>query len=50
MNVQVCRHPSWGRCYESYGEDPKLVKSMTEIITGLQGQTPTAGEPYVAGQ
>ncbi|KAF3579692.1 hypothetical protein DY000_02031884 [Brassica cretica] len=42
--VAVCRDPRWGRCYESYSEDPKLVNLMTEsIMDGLQGNA-----PYVA--
>lgn len=51
--VQVCRDPRWGRCYESYSEDPKVVKEMTEIIVGLQGEIPSdsrKGVPYVNGQ
>lgn len=41
---QVCRDPRWGRCYESYSEDPKVVNMMTEsIMDGLQGNA-----PYVA--
>uniref|UniRef100_A0A0D6R511 beta-glucosidase n=1 Tax=Araucaria cunninghamii TaxID=56994 RepID=A0A0D6R511_ARACU len=51
--LAVCRDPRWGRCYESYSEDPVIVKAMTEIIFGLQGQPPantTKGTPYVAGQ
>ncbi|WJZ80128.1 hypothetical protein VitviT2T_000065 [Vitis vinifera] len=50
--IAVCRDPRWGRCYESYSEDPKIVKAMTTIITGLQGEIPTnsrAGMPYVGG-
>ncbi|KAJ7299654.1 hypothetical protein O6H91_Y185400 [Diphasiastrum complanatum] len=50
---QVSRDPRWGRCYESYGEDPDLVRSMTEIIIGLQGQLPeghTPGVPFIGGQ
>eukprot|EP01018_Ginkgo_biloba_P011701 Gb_05179 [translate_table: standard] len=50
---QVCRDPRWGRCYESYSEDPKIVKGMTEIIFGLQGQPPansTKGIPFIAGR
>jgi beta-glucosidase-like glycosyl hydrolase len=49
---QVCRDPRWGRCYESYGEDPKLVQNMTIIISGLQGDSPpgSAGRPYVGGR
>ncbi|KFK35444.1 hypothetical protein AALP_AA5G285000 [Arabis alpina] len=39
--VAVCRDPRWGRCYESYSEDPKVVNMMTEsIIDGLQGNAP----------
>ncbi|GLJ32813.1 hypothetical protein SUGI_0660770 [Cryptomeria japonica] len=51
--VAVCRDPRWGRCYESYSEDPAIVKGMTEIIFGLQGTPPanaTKGVPFVAGQ
>ncbi|XP_051134244.1 uncharacterized protein LOC127253624 [Andrographis paniculata] len=38
--VAVCRDPRWGRCYESYSEDHKIVEAMTEIIPGLQGDIP----------
>lgn len=50
--VQVCRDPRWGRCYESYSEDPSIVRAMTQIIPGLQGDPPKSqkGVPYVAGQ
>ncbi|XP_038985447.1 beta-glucosidase BoGH3B-like [Phoenix dactylifera] len=51
--VAVCRDPRWGRCYESYSEDPKVVEEMTEIIPGLQGDIPAnsrKGVPFVAGQ
>ncbi|ONH94278.1 hypothetical protein PRUPE_7G007600 [Prunus persica] len=47
-----CRDPRWGRCYESYSEDPKIVQAMTEIIPGLQGEIPAncrKGVPFVAG-
>lgn len=50
---QVCRDPRWGRCYESYSEDPKIVQAMTEIIPGLQGERHSdfpKGYPYVAGK
>lgn len=50
---QVCRDPRWGRCYESYSEDPKIVKLMTEIIQGLQGDIPAGsrkGIPFVDGK
>lgn len=50
--LQVCRDPRWGRCYESYSEDPQIVKQMTEIIPGLQGDLPInqKGIPYVGGK
>ncbi|EPS64616.1 hypothetical protein M569_10162, partial [Genlisea aurea] len=51
--IAVCRDPRWGRCFESYGEDPMVVRSMTEIIDGLQGEIPAnkkKGIPYVGGQ
>ncbi|KAG4989282.1 hypothetical protein JHK82_031612 [Glycine max] len=25
---KVCRDPRWGRCYESYSEDPKIVEAI----------------------
>ncbi|XP_021721273.1 uncharacterized protein LOC110688825 [Chenopodium quinoa] len=51
--IAVCRDPRWGRCYESYSEDPKIVQKMTEIIPGLQGEIPhnsRKGVPFVGGQ
>ncbi|XP_019197775.1 PREDICTED: uncharacterized protein LOC109191619 [Ipomoea nil] len=51
--LAVCRDPRWGRCYESYSEDVEIVKSMTEIIPGLQGDVPnnfSRGVPYVGGK
>ena len=33
----VTRDERWGRSYESFGEDPALVKSMETMIQGLQG-------------
>ncbi|KAL3644116.1 hypothetical protein CASFOL_012048 [Castilleja foliolosa] len=50
--IAVCRDPRWGRCYESYGEDTEVVRSMTEIISGLQGDIPNSlkGVPFLAGQ
>ncbi|GMP91822.1 hypothetical protein CsSME_00042333 [Camellia sinensis var. sinensis] len=52
--IAVCRDPRWGRCYESYSEDHKIVQQMTEIIPGLQGDLPTAnsqnGVPFVSGK
>ncbi|CAH9115469.1 unnamed protein product [Cuscuta epithymum] len=48
--IAVCRDPRWGRCYESYSEDHKIVQMMTEIIPGLQGDPPpnSLGFPFVA--
>ncbi|KFK26305.1 hypothetical protein AALP_AA8G230300 [Arabis alpina] len=50
--IAVCRDPRWGRCYESYSEDHRIVQQMTEIIPGLQGDLPTGqnGVPFVAGK
>ncbi|KAK6155315.1 hypothetical protein DH2020_009563 [Rehmannia glutinosa] len=51
--IAVCRDPRWGRCYESYSEDPQIVKEMTDIIFGLQGEIPPNGRkavPYVGGK
>nr|XP_027124556.1 uncharacterized protein LOC113741255 [Coffea arabica] len=51
--IAVCRDPRWGRCYESYSEDHKIVQAMTEIIPGLQGDVPAnfpKGIPYIAGR
>ncbi|PHU14419.1 hypothetical protein BC332_15624 [Capsicum chinense] len=50
--IAVCRDPRWGRCYESYSEDHKIVRTMTEIIPGLQGDLPAdsrKGVPFVGG-
>ncbi|OMO94445.1 hypothetical protein COLO4_16331 [Corchorus olitorius] len=51
--IAVCRDPRWGRCYESYSEDHKIVEEMTDIILGLQGDIPPGsrkGVPYVGGK
>ncbi|KAL1161420.1 hypothetical protein V6Z11_A07G132500 [Gossypium hirsutum] len=51
--IAVCRDPRWGRCYESYSEDHKIVQLMTEIIPGLQGDIPgnsKQGVPFVSGE
>ncbi|KAJ8439719.1 hypothetical protein Cgig2_009543 [Carnegiea gigantea] len=50
---QVCRDPRWGRCYESYSEDHTIVREMTDIIYGLQGEDPRGSHysfPYVGGR
>ncbi|KAI5017223.1 hypothetical protein ZWY2020_037601 [Hordeum vulgare] len=38
-----------GRSYESYSEDPKVVQSMTMLISGMQGDVPAGseGRPFV---
>jgi beta-glucosidase len=51
--VAVCKDPRWGRCYESFGEDTELVRKMTSVVTGLQGQPPKdhpKGYPFLAGR
>ncbi|KAL5580812.1 hypothetical protein UlMin_013254 [Ulmus minor] len=51
--VAVCRDPRWGRCYEGYSEDTAIVRKMTSIVSGLQGQPPQGhqnGYPFVAGR
>ncbi|KAK2397109.1 beta-glucosidase BoGH3B [Trifolium repens] len=51
--IAVCRDPRWGRCYESYSEDHKIVQAMTEMIPGLQGDVPAnspKGVPFIAGK
>ena len=35
--VCVARDDRWGRTYESFGEDPKLVTKLETAIDGLQG-------------
>ncbi|KAM7264595.1 hypothetical protein ACFE04_002278 [Oxalis oulophora] len=51
--IAVCQDPRWGRCYESYSEDHKIVQEMTDIVLGLQGDLPPGyrkGVPYVGGK
>jgi beta-glucosidase len=36
--VCVTRDERWGRSYESFSEDPALVRKMETVIDGLQGQ------------
>ncbi len=38
----VARNDRWGRTYESFGETPDLVSSMTTIVNGLQGASLSA--------
>ncbi|XP_048324315.2 uncharacterized protein LOC107410850 isoform X1 [Ziziphus jujuba] len=51
--VAVCKDPRWGRSYESYSEDTEIVRKMTSIVTGLQGQPPSEypkDYPFVKGR
>lgn len=51
--IAVCRDPRWGRCYESFSEDPRIVRAMTEAIPGLQGDISAGspkGYPFVSGK
>jgi beta-glucosidase len=36
--ICVARDDRWGRTYESFGEDPKLVEKMETAIDGFQGR------------
>lgn len=51
--VAVSRDPRWGRAYESYSENTEIVRKMTSLVTGLQGQPPEGhprGYPFLAGR
>ncbi|CAI0442328.1 unnamed protein product [Linum tenue] len=51
--IAVCRDPRWGRCYESYSEDHKIVEEMTDIVNGLQGDLPPnypKDYPFIGGK
>ncbi|PQP94346.1 Glycosyl hydrolase family protein isoform 6 [Prunus yedoensis var. nudiflora] len=53
VGLGATRDPRWGRCYESYSEDTEIVRKMTSIVTGLQGQPPQGhpkGYPFVLGR
>ncbi|MEM3926909.1 MAG: glycoside hydrolase family 3 N-terminal domain-containing protein [Desulfurococcaceae archaeon] len=42
--LDLCRDPRWGRCEETYGEDPYLVSSMgLKYIIGLQTEDISKG-------
>ncbi|MGW0805217.1 glycoside hydrolase family 3 N-terminal domain-containing protein [Nonomuraea sp. NPDC002799] len=45
----VSRDDRWGRAYESYGEDPALVTSMTTVIDGLQDNGVLASAKHYVG-
>jgi beta-glucosidase len=38
--MAVVQDERWGRTYESFGENPELVSSMTTLIAGYQGAEP----------
>lgn len=43
--VAVARDVRWGRTYESYSEDPKVVADYARaMVTGIQGDARTPGE------
>lgn len=47
-NLDLGRQPTWGRYWETYGEDPYLAKVMgTAFVRGLEG-TDVANDKHVA--
>nr|GMD67232.1 glycosyl hydrolase family 3 protein [Ipomoea batatas] len=48
----VSKDPRWGRCYESFSEDTEVVRKLSCLVMGLQGQPPEghpSGYPYLGG-
>ena len=43
--ICAARDDRWGRTYESFGEDPNLVKQMETAIDGFQGNPPDLSAP-----
>lgn len=43
--LSVCRDPRWGRCYESFGDDTEIVRSMTAGIHGWQAKPSDRSDP-----
>src|SRR3954454_24384250 len=43
--ICAARDDRWGRTYESFGEDPKLVETMETAIQGLQGSPGQLSDP-----
>ncbi|MGC8520982.1 MAG: glycoside hydrolase family 3 C-terminal domain-containing protein [Steroidobacteraceae bacterium] len=40
-NINICRDPRWGRCQETYGEDPFLTATLAvAYVRGMQGSNP----------
>lgn len=51
--VAICRDPRWGRSYECFSEDTEIVRKMTSMVSGLQGDPPQGhpnGYPFVSGR
>ncbi|HUT86200.1 MAG TPA: glycoside hydrolase family 3 protein, partial [Elusimicrobiales bacterium] len=47
--VSVCRDERWGRCYESFSENPELTAQMgAAVIKGLQGNSLSARDTILA--
>ena len=48
-NLDVVRHPWWGRATEQYGEEPALIAAMgAAFVTGVQGQGVVANAKHFA--
>jgi beta-glucosidase len=48
-NLDVVRHPWWGRATEQYGEEPALIAAMgAGFVTGVQGQGVVANAKHFA--
>src|SRR4051812_39477112 len=43
--ICVARDDRWGRTYESFGEDPRLVEQMETAIQGFQGSRGQLSDP-----
>jgi beta-glucosidase len=43
--ICVARDDRWGRTYESFGEDPRLVQEMETAIDGFQGRRGELSDP-----
>lgn len=48
-DLDLAREPRWGRCEETYGEDPYLVEKMgVAYITAMQGEGPKIDDKHLA--
>ncbi|MER7560483.1 glycoside hydrolase family 3 protein [Nocardioides sp. NPDC126508] len=43
--ICVARDDRWGRTYESFGEDPRLAATMSQMIEGFQGDQGELDDP-----